>query len=149
MDHRQFMQAALAEARLAYEKGEVPIGAVVVREGRIIGRGHNLRETNADPTAHAEVLALRVAAREQGHWRLEDSTLYVTLEPCIMCSGAIVLARVERLVYGARDPKAGAVDSLYRLVEDPRLNHRVEVIGGILEEECASLLKEFFRELRR
>lgn len=142
------MREALAEARKAYDLGEVPIGAVVVLDGEIIGRGHNLREILADSTAHAEILAMREAARKLGDWRLNEATLYSTIEPCPMCAGAIVQFRVKTLVYGAKDPKAGAVDSLVDLVRDPRFNHRVEVISGVLEEECAGIIREFFRELR-
>lgn len=144
-----FMKEALKEAQKAAAKGEVPIGAVVVREGKIIGRGHNLRESLNDPTAHAEIIAIKKAARKFKNWRLNGCTLYVTVEPCLMCAGAIVLARLEKVVYGAKDPKAGAVSSLYEVLDDRRLNHRVkEVKGGILEEECAAILKEFFKDLR-
>ncbi|MCL6613687.1 MAG: tRNA adenosine(34) deaminase TadA [Firmicutes bacterium] len=143
-----FMRAALAEAEKALAMDEVPVGAVVVAGGEIIGRGHNRRETEGDPTAHAEILALREAARRRGHWRLHGTTLYVTLEPCPMCAGALVNARVDRLVFGAIDPKAGAAGTLFNLVEDPRLNHRLEVTGGVLGEEAAELLRRFFR-LRR
>jgi tRNA(adenine34) deaminase len=144
------MRHALAEAEAAMRAGEVPIGAIVVHEptGRIIGRGHNRREADADPTAHAEIVALRQAARELGHWRLLDCALIVTLEPCPMCAGAIVNARVPRLIYGCADPKAGAVRTLYRLCEDERLNHRVLVQDGVLADECAAILREFFRQQR-
>ena len=139
------MRAALAEARLASRHDDVPVGAVVVDpDGSIIGRGHNEREARGDPTAHAEVLALREAAVVVGSWRLAGCTLVVTLEPCTMCAGALVLARVDRLVYGAVDPKAGAVGSLWDVVRDPRLNHRPEVVGGVLAEDCAELLRSFF-----
>lgn len=148
MDHPGYMREALAEARKAYDLGEVPIGAVVVLNGEIIGRGHNLREILNDSTAHAEILAMREAAKSIGDWRLNEATLYSTIEPCPMCAGATVQFRVGTLVYGARDPKAGAVDSLVDLVRDPRFNHRVEVISGVLEEECAGIIKDFFRELR-
>ncbi len=148
MDHRGYMREALEEAAKACARGEVPIGAVVVLNGEIIGRGHNLREMTNDGTAHAEVLALREAARKIGGWRLEGTTLYSTIEPCPMCAGAVVQCRVKTLVYGAKDPKAGAVDSLVDLVRDPRFNHRVEVVSGVLEEECAGIIKEFFRKLR-
>jgi tRNA(Arg) A34 adenosine deaminase TadA len=144
-----FMEQALAEARLAGAAGEVPIGAVVVREGEVIARAGNRRETDADPLAHAEILAIREAARVVGDWRLEGSTLYVTLEPCCMCAGALVLARVERLVFGARDPKAGFCGSLGDLVRDPRLNHRLEVFEGVLAGTSSRLLKDFFAALRR
>jgi tRNA(adenine34) deaminase len=143
------MRAALAEARLALRTGDVPIGAVVVdAEGAILGTGHNEREARGDPTAHAEVLALRAAASAVGQWRLTGCTLVVTLEPCTMCAGALVLARVDRLVYGAVDDKAGAVVSLWDVVRDRRLNHRPEVIGGVLAQECADLLLAFFGERR-
>lgn len=142
------MREALAEARLALEHGDVPVGCVVVRDGEIVGRGHNVRERDADPTGHAELIAIREAAAAIGSWRLEGCTLYVTLEPDAMCAGAIVLARVPRLVYGASDPKAGAAGSVLDLVRDPRLNHRVELIAGILAEEGGALLQEFF-EARR
>jgi len=142
------MRAALAEAEAAFALGEVPIGAVVVQDGEVIGRGHNLRETGADPTAHAEIVALRDAARRLGSWRLTGCTLYVTIEPCPMCAGALVMARIDRLVYGALDPKAGAVDSLYDIVRDERLNHRMAVTAGVLQEECAALMQAFFRRLR-
>lgn len=142
------MRQALVEARAAAGRGEVPVGAVVVREGTIVGRGHNLRESTDDPLAHAELLAIAEAARTTGHWRLIGCTLYVTLEPCAMCAGALVNSRVERLVYGARDPKAGFVGSLGDLVRDPRLNHRLEVSEGVLAEECGKLLAGFFAGLR-
>jgi tRNA(adenine34) deaminase len=139
------MRVALAEARLALDHGDVPIGACVVSPtGEVIGRGHNERELRADPTAHAEVLALREAALVLGSWRLSDCSLVVTLEPCTMCAGAAVLARVSRLVYGAADPKAGAVGSLWDVVRDPRLNHRPEVVPGVLGEECGTVLRSFF-----
>lgn len=139
------MREALAQARLAVGTGDVPVGAVVVGpDGAVVGRGRNAREATGDPTAHAEVLALREAAARLGRWRLGDCALVVTLEPCAMCAGAVVLARVPRLVLGAWDPKAGACGSVHDLVRDRRLNHRVEVVGGVLEEECAALLREFF-----
>ena len=149
-DHEQWMREAIAEARKATAADEVPIGCVIVHEptGEIVGRGHNLRESNSDPTAHAELIALRDAAGRLGHWRLLDCTLVVTLEPCPMCAGAIVNARVPRLVYGCDDPKAGAVRSLFTLCEDARLNHRVHVIPGVLADECAELLRDFFRAQR-
>jgi len=134
-----FMSEALIEARKAYEKGEVPIGAVITRKGRIIARGHNLKEHLKDPTAHAEIICIRDAARKVGEWRLTDCQLYVTLEPCCMCAGAIVQARIQRLIIGAMDPKAGAAGSLLNVVEDERFNHRVAVTRGVLEEECSSL----------
>jgi tRNA(adenine34) deaminase len=144
-----FMRIAAAEADRARARGEVPVGAVVVRGGEVIARGHNRRERGSDPTAHAEVVSLRRAARRLRSWRLTGTTLYVTLEPCAMCIGAAVNARVDRLVYGPRDPKAGAVDSLYDLARDPRLNHRLEVTSGILEGELSEMLRGFFAELRR
>ena len=146
---QEAMQLALAEARAAAEHGDVPIGAVVVRDGAVIAARHNERELTGDPTAHAEVLALRDASSVVGHWRLLDCTLYVTLEPCLMCSGALVNSRIGRVVYGAVDPKAGAVESLYRVCADERLNHRPPVEGGVLAEECGRLLKEFFAARRR
>ncbi len=148
--HDQYMQEAIQEAYKALEINEVPIGAIVVRDGDIIGRGYNQRETLGDPTAHAEMLAIREAAQYLGSWRLTGTTLYVTLEPCPMCAGAIVNSRISQLVYGASDPKAGAVSSLMNLVQDERLNHSVgEVIAGIREHECAQLLRDFFRALRQ
>ena len=143
------MLEALAEARRAAGIGEVPIGAVVVRGGKVVGRGHNRREIDGDPLAHAEILAIRQAAEAVGGWRLAGCTMYVTLEPCAMCAGALVNGRVERLVYGAPDPKAGYCGTLGDLVRDPRLNHRLEVTAGVLEDECAALLRGFFASLRR
>jgi tRNA(adenine34) deaminase len=143
------MMAALAEAESAAGIGEVPIGAVVVREGSVVGRGHNRRETDGDPLAHAEILAIRQAAVAVGGWRLTGCTLYVTLEPCAMCAGALVNSRVERLVYGAADPKAGYCGTLGNVAQDPRLNHRLEVTAGVLESESAALLRGFFSSLRR
>ena len=140
----RFMRAAISEAIAARDEGEVPVGAVVVRGGRIIGRGHNQRERLNDPTAHAEMLALTAASAFVGSWRLEDCTLYVTLEPCTMCAGAIVLARIRRLVFGATDPKAGACTSLYSIPTDERLNHRVSLACPVLVDECAALLADFF-----
>ena len=144
------MRQALTLARAAMDAGEVPIGCVVVHDptGNVVGRGANLRETSHDPTAHAEIIAMREAGQALGHWRLVDCTLVVTLEPCPMCAGAIVNARVPRLVYGCDDPKAGAVRTLYQLCGDARLNHRVEVTPGVLAEECAELLRAFFRKQR-
>jgi tRNA(adenine34) deaminase len=144
----QFMKEAIAEAVAAGGLGEVPVGAVVLVDGKIVGRGGNRRESEADPTAHAEMIAIREAAKAVGGWRLVGSTLYVTQEPCPMCAGAIVNARVERLVFGCENPKAGAVRTLYRMLEDSRLNHRVLVEGGVLAGECGGLLTEFFRKLR-
>src|SRR6266705_5487582 len=142
------MALALEEARRAESDGEVPIGAVVVLDGRIIGRGRNRVIADSDPTAHAEMLALREAATEMGNYRLTGAALYVTLEPCPMCCGAAVNARVARVVYGAADPKAGAARSLYRLLDDARLNHQVAVAGGVRSAECAALLSEFFQKKR-
>lgn len=147
--HEHFMQRAIVEAAAAEAEEEVPIGAVVVREGRIIASAHNQREQLRDPTAHAEIIAITQAAASVGDWRLTNCALYVTLEPCPMCAGAILQARIPVLVYGAADPKAGAVDSLYRLLDDARLNHRVQTHGGILGDVCGSMLTEFFRQQRR
>jgi len=144
------MRLALDEARHALTTDDVPVGAVVLdRDGTVIGRGRNEREADADPTAHAEVVALREAARSKGEWRLDGCTLVVTLEPCTMCAGAIVLSRVQRLVFGAYDDKAGAVGSLWDVVRDRRLNHRPEVISGVLADECSAMLQEFFATHRR
>jgi tRNA(adenine34) deaminase len=143
-----FMRLALREAERALEHDDVPIGAVLVREGELIGAAHNERELRQDPTAHAEVIALREAARVQGSWRVLDATLYVTLEPCAMCAGAIVLARVSRVVFGARDPKAGACGSVLDVAGEPRLNHRPTVAGGLLGAECGALLSAFFARRR-
>jgi tRNA(adenine34) deaminase len=143
------MALALDEARLALLSGDVPVGAIVLDEaGRVTGHGRNEREATGDPTAHAEVLALRAAAAERGSWRLDGCTLVVTLEPCTMCAGALVLARVDRLVYGADDPKAGAVVSLWDVVRDRRLNHRIEVVRGVLAADSADLLTQFFADRR-
>ena len=147
-DHNYWMGKAIREARKAERLGEVPIGAVIVREGEIIGRGHNLRESRHDPVAHAELLAVRQAARRSGNWRLTGATLYVTLEPCIMCMGALILARIDAVVFGCRDPKAGAAGSLYDLSCDPRLNHRFPLIAGVRGEECSAMLSQFFSALR-
>lgn len=147
-DDERWMRRALAEAERAAEHGDVPIGAVVVRQGGLLGRGHNRREVAGDPLAHAELIALGRAARRVEGWRLTGTTLYVTLEPCAMCAGALVNARVERLVFGAPDPKGGFCGSLGNLVQDPRLNHRLTVVGGVLEAECSVLLKGFFARLR-
>lgn len=143
-----YMRQALAEAREAGTRGDVPVGAVLVRAGLILGRAGNRREADADPTAHAEVIALRQAARGLGTWYLCDAVLYVTQEPCPMCAGALVNARVARVVYGCENPKAGAVRTLYRLLEDERLNHRAQVQTGVLAEDCAILLRQFFEKLR-
>ncbi|QBR94441.1 nucleoside deaminase [Nocardioides euryhalodurans] len=143
------MGAALEEARAALATGDVPIGAVVLdAAGEVVATGHNVREAESDPTGHAEVVALRAAARRRGEWRLEGCTLVVTLEPCTMCAGAAVLARVDRVVFGAHDDKAGAVGSLWDVVRDRRLNHRPEVLAGVRAPECAALLEEFFRRHR-
>jgi len=144
------MREAIAEAQAAAAEGEVPVGAVIVDgSGELVARAHNRREGDQDPLAHAELLAIRAAARATGSWRLEGATLYVTLEPCAMCAGAVVLARLARLVFGAGDPKAGFCGSLGDLVRDPRLNHRVEVVSGVEAERSAELLRDFFAELRR
>jgi len=148
MSDELFMREAMREAACAQARGEVPVGAVAVLDGRIVGRGHNLRETARDPSAHAELIAMRAASAYLSSWRLVDVNLYVTLEPCPMCAGAIVNARVTRVVYGADDPKAGAVRSLYQLLEDPRLNHRPAVVPGVLAEECAGQLRAFFGAIR-
>lgn len=146
--HEEFMRLALQEAELAFKEGEVPVGAVVVVEGQIVGKGHNQREALQDPTAHAEILALREACRKLNSWRLPQATVYVTLEPCSMCGGALVLARIQHLVYGVSDPKAGAVGSLYNLAQDPRLNHRIKVTSGVMQAACGEILKAFFKTLR-
>jgi tRNA(adenine34) deaminase len=147
-EHERWMELALREAEQAYRRKEVPIGAVAVHNGRIIGRGYNQIESLQDPTAHAEMIAITAAATNLGSRRLEDCTLYVTLEPCTMCAGAIVLSRLARLVFGAADPKGGACGTLYNIVQDERLNHRVELTGGVLEERCAAILKDFFTKVR-
>jgi tRNA(adenine34) deaminase len=147
LDERQ-MRLALEQAEAAGTKGDVPVGAIVARGDEVVGSAGNARERDRDPTAHAEILALRRASTELRSWHLEGCALYVTLEPCAMCSGALVLARVDRLVFGAADPKAGFAGSLGDLVRDPRLNHRVEVTGGVLGTECGELLREFFAERR-
>ena len=144
-----YMREAIAEARKAEAIREVPIGAVIVRNGEIVGRGHNLRESTLDPTAHAEMIAIRQASETLNAWRLLDCTLYVTLEPCPMCAGAIVQSRIDRVVYGTGDPKAGCAGTLMNLLQEPRFNHRAEVVPDVLRTECASLLTEFFQNLRR
>jgi tRNA(adenine34) deaminase len=144
----RFMNEAIELAQRALESEDVPVGAIVVRGDKVIGRGFNQREKLQDPTAHAEMLAVTAAAEYIGHWRLEGCTLYVTLEPCAMCAGALVLARVERLVFGAYDEKAGACGSVFQLAADPRLNHRIEQTGGVLAGPCAGLLRDFFRRRR-
>ena len=147
-DDEHYMEVALELAQEAYARGEVPVGAVLVRDGEILARNHNRREELKDATAHAEILVLREAGRLIGGWRLTGTTLYVTLEPCPMCAGALVQARVSRLVYGTRAPKGGAAASLYNITSDPRLNHRLAVEEGILRERCAALLQKFFKERR-
>ncbi|HEY1065548.1 MAG TPA: tRNA adenosine(34) deaminase TadA [Pirellulales bacterium] len=146
--HERFMRRALEEARLAFAADEVPVGAVIVRDGRIVAVGRNEREESQEPTAHAEIVVIRRAAAEVGSWRLEGCTLYVTLEPCPMCAGAILQARIPVVIYGADDPKAGAVRSLFQLLEDERLNHRCAVVRGVLAEPCGAILTEFFRAKR-
>jgi tRNA(adenine34) deaminase len=146
--HRVFMRMALDQARQSAAGGEVPIGAVLVQQETVIAKSHNHRETWQDPTAHAEMIVIREAAKALGRWRLIDTTLFVTLEPCPMCLGATLLARIPKLVFGARDPKAGACGSVLDFASDPRLNHRVEVVGGVLEEESQEILSKFFKELR-
>ncbi len=148
LEDEKYMRIALAQAEKAYQAGEVPVGAVLVKDGEILAQNCNLRETLHDATAHAEILTLREAGERLGGWRLSNTTLYVTLEPCPMCAGALVLARVKRLVFGAFDPKGGAAGSLYDIPRDNRLNHRLDVTAGVLETECAALLKEFFRAKR-
>lgn len=147
-DHQYWMEQAFREAEKAYEKEEVPIGAVLVYENKIIGRGHNLTETLQDPTAHAEMIAITAASEYLGSRRLLETAMYVTAEPCAMCAGALVLARIPLLVFGTPDPKAGACGSLFNIVRDQRLNHRVQVISGILENKCSLILSDFFRKLR-
>jgi len=146
--HDRFMELALEEARQAMRENEVPVGAVVVCQGRVIASAHNQREQLRDPTAHAEMIAMTQAAGSLASWRLDDCTLYVTLEPCPMCAGAMVQARLPALVYGATDPKAGAVESLFRLLEDARLNHRVASLGGVLADSCSEILSRFFQQQR-
>ena len=144
----RWMTAALSEARLAATSGDVPVGAMVLRDGEVVARAANRTVRDQDPTAHAELLAIRAASAALGRWRLDDCTLYVTLEPCAMCAGAIVLARIARVVLGAWDPKAGMAGSVGDLLRHPRLNHRPEVVGGVLESECGALLRDFFAERR-
>ena len=148
MDDRAAMLAAIAEAGQALEEGEMPVGCVILRDGAIIARGHNLRAQRGDPTAHAEIVAIRRAAREMGDWRLEGCTLYVTLEPCPMCAGAISQARVSHLVYGAADARYGCAGSVYRIPEDPAFNHFCKSEGGLMAEECEALIRRFFEERR-
>lgn len=147
-EDERWMKEALLLAGRAAEEGEIPVGAVAVKEDRVLGRGYNRTEALQDPTAHAEMLAITAAADALGSRRLEGVTLYVTLEPCCMCAGAMVLARIEKLVFGAWDPKAGACGTLYNIPQDGRLNHRLEVVGGVLQEACSALLTEFFKSLR-
>lgn len=147
-DDEHYMGLALAEARAAYAIGEVPIGAVLVLNGEAIAAAHNMRETWQDATAHAEIIVIREACRKLGRWRLTGATLYVTIEPCPMCAGALVMSRIDRLVYGSADYKAGAVESIFNVVRNDALNHRAEVLAGVREEECAALMKAFFRERR-
>jgi tRNA(adenine34) deaminase len=148
-EHERFMAEALIEARKAAALNEVPIGAVIVKNGTIIARGHNLRETAQDPTAHAEMIAIKEASRYLHAWRLLDCTLYVTLEPCPMCAGAIIQSRIRRVVFGTTDPKAGCAGTLYNLLTDERFNHVTEVVEGVLRDDCANMLSEFFQKLRR
>jgi tRNA(adenine34) deaminase len=143
-----FMRMALEEATLAYNVGEVPVGAVLVKDGKVIVKTHNQRETSKDPTGHAEIIVLKQGSKGEDNWRLTGYTLYVTKEPCIMCAGAMVNARLGRLIYGCKDEKGGAVNSLYSVLSDKRLNHQVEVLSGVLEEECSEILKKFFRNRR-
>ncbi len=148
LTHQYFMRLAINQAKIAQAHGDIPVGAIIVRDGEVIGRGRNQREEKNDPTAHAEICALRDAAAQIGSWRLSGSSLYCTLEPCILCSGAIVQSQIEHLYYGAADPKSGGVESLYQILEDKRLNHQVLVHSGISLEECEWLLKDFFDRLR-
>jgi tRNA(adenine34) deaminase len=144
-----YMGLALEEAQKAFNKKEVPIGAVIVRKGKVIARGHNLRETLKDATAHAEMIAIKEACKEAGGWRLTESTLYVTIEPCAMCTGAILQSRIQRVVIGAKDLKAGACGSVVNLMDNAELNHQTEVVEGILEKKCSSIMKDFFQRLRK
>ena len=148
MNDEYYMGLAIEEAKKAAELGEVPIGAVIVRNGEVVGTGYNLREKGKNPLAHAEIIAIREASETMSGWRLIDTTLYVTLEPCPMCAGAIVQARIPRVVYGAMDPKAGCAGSLMNLLQEDRFNHQVELVHGVREEQCANLLRDFFRALR-
>lgn len=145
----QYMREALIEAKKAFDKGEVPIGAVIVKDSEIIGRGHNLRETSKDPTSHAEIIAIREAAAKIGGWRLLDCKMYVTVEPCPMCAGAIVLARIEQVFIGTMDKKSGAAGSVLNILHNDRLNHRAKVIMGCLQKECENIMKKFFKQLRQ
>ncbi|MVP02585.1 tRNA adenosine(34) deaminase TadA [Paenibacillus lutrae] len=148
-EHEYWMQEAIKEAGKAETLREVPIGAIIVRDNEIIGRGHNLRETSLDPTAHAEMIAIREASERIGAWRLLECTLYVTLEPCPMCAGAIVQARIPQVIYGTTDPKAGCAGTLMNLLQEERFNHRVDVVSGVLQQDCAAQLTNFFRNLRQ
>lgn len=143
-----YMKLALEEAKKAYDKGEVPIGAVVVRKGEVIAKGHNLRESLKDATAHAEIITIQKACKNAGGWRLTESTLYVTIEPCPMCAGAILQSRIDRVVIGAMDPKAGACGSVANIISDEGFNHQAEVVTGVMEEECSNIMKKFFKALR-
>lgn len=147
-DNARYMQAALREAQMAYEAGEVPVGCVIVHDGQIIGKAHNQREVLQDPTAHAEVLAITQAAAHIGSWRLEGARLYVTLEPCAMCAGAIILARIDEIHYGAPDPKAGCCGTLMNLLEDKRFNHQPRLHSGLMAQECGGILSAFFQQIR-
>lgn len=146
--HDQYMRRAIELALAAEIEGEVPVGAIVVHNDKVIAQAHNLKERLQDPTAHAEILAIKQASQALGRWRLNECSLYVTLEPCPMCAGALVQSRLGRLFYGTKDPKSGAVHSLYQILTDPKLNHRVEVIGGVLQDSCANILTQFFRGKR-
>lgn len=148
MSDEQYMKMAIDEARIAYNEDEVPIGAVIIKDGVVISKAHNLREGLKDPTAHAEILAIKGAAKALGGWRLEGCDLYVTIEPCPMCAGAIVLARIRRLIYGAPDPKAGACGSVMDVIANPKLNHKVEVVQGVMIQECSRIIKDYFRSKR-
>ena len=147
--HEYYMRQAIAEAKKAFEKDEVPVGAIIVYDNKVIAKAHNQREMLLDPTAHAEMIAITQASAYLQNWRLSDTTVYITLEPCTMCAGALVQALVKNLVYGAKDEKQGACESTVNLVNDPRFNHRINVISGVLEDECSLLLKQFFLEKRR
>jgi tRNA(adenine34) deaminase len=147
-EHDRWMRLALDQARIAFDAGEVPVGAVIVHGGRVVGEGYNQREALQDPTAHAEMIAMTQAAQALGSWRLLDCVLYVTLEPCPMCAGASVQARIPTIIYGATDPKAGACHTLYQITSDPRLNHQATAISGVLREECRAILQEFFAQQR-
>jgi len=149
LDYQYFMEKALQEAQLAFDKDEVPVGAVIVQDNRIIGRGHNLTESLKDATAHAEMIAITSAAEKVGDWRLDDCILFSTIEPCAMCAGAAVLSRIKTIIYGARDSKFGACGSIFEIPTEPRLNHRVEIISGVLEEESVTLMQSFFQKLRK